>query len=132
MRLRIVLVVIVGAMSLGPAALASTFPDLPGMSAADRVVGGRTPSSLSTDGAQAKKASAPVSTSASDQRTSSTLPDTKSIRDMPGGTLLPAISKLHVGFASARHAAGTPLGLMMLAAFVVVGFTRLLYALNRV
>jgi hypothetical protein len=131
MRLRVVFVVIAAAMLAGPPALASAFPDLPGMRLADRAIGGRTPSSLSTNGGtQTKKASAPASASTGEVRSS--LPSAKSIEEMPGGAVLPAIGKLHAGFAVARQAATAPVGLGLLALFVVVGFTRMLYALNRV
>ena len=133
MRLR-AMVVVMGALALAvagssAASASAKFPDLPGMRAAERLVGGRTPSALSTGsgGTQTEKASAPVASSSdSDGSTTSGLPSTKSIREMPGAHVLPAFT------AAARHPLALPLGLVLLAFFVCLGWTKLLYALNRV
>ncbi len=138
MRSRIVLGVVAIVFVVTPVAHAQTLPDLPGMDAANRAVGGRSvTTSTSTKTAPAPKSAVPSTPATTSDATGSvsTTEAAKSLRNLPGTGAIPSLSGVQANLTTSRSVMPGPDGLVVFAAlgsFAALGALYMLRRLGRI
>jgi hypothetical protein len=133
MRFRVVLAVAALAVALAPAAHAASLPDLPGMGTAQKAVGGQ--STATTTAPAVHKRTVPTTAASSSSQSPSTTDMAKTIRSLPGGSMLPVIGKVQGGLTSSHGTIpgmDTMVVLAALGSFAALGSLYLMRRLNRV